>query len=107
MAIGNQIFSSNDVGQLIKVFTIENNEINDNVKLIKTQSGFTNKIAGYFDFFTVMDKPERPVHLIKYDKIKKIIYIPIVLEDGKVTDRYIQYKFNGSYFEKVTKKKVN
>jgi len=54
-----------------------------------------------------MDKPERPVHLIKYDKIKKIIYIPIVLEDGKVTDRYIQYKFNGSYFEKVTKKKVN
>ena len=54
-----------------------------------------------------MDKPERPVRLIKYDKIKKIIYIPIVLEDGKVTDRYIQYKFNGSYFEKVTKKKVN
>ena len=107
LAIGNQIFSSNDVGQLIKVFTIENNKINDNVKLIKTQSGFTNKIAVYFDFFTVMDKPERPVRLIKYDKIKKIIYIPIVLEDGKVTDRYIQYKFNGHYFEKVTKKKVN
>jgi hypothetical protein len=60
----------------------------------------TGRISVEFDFFSVVDRPERPLKLIKFDKTKTIIYIPVVYEDGKVTDKFIQYKFNGKYFEK-------
>lgn len=104
LAVYNGSYSSKDVSQSIKVFSIENNQLNEEVKIIKTQSGLTNAIDVYFDFFSVVDRPERPLELIKYDSDKKIIYIPIVLENGKVTKRFITYKFNGEYFERINKK---
>jgi len=100
LAISNVTFSSKDKAQSIEVFSIEEDQLNKQVKLIKTVNGFTDHISIEFDFFTVVDRPERPLKLIKYDKNKKIIYIPVVYEDGKVTDKFIQYKFNGKYFEK-------
>ena len=100
LVINNGMYSSKDVGQSIQVFAIENGKLNQNVKLIKTSSGMTSIISVGFDFFSVVDRDERPVRVIKYDKNKKIIYIPIVHEDGKVTNKFIQYKFNGKYFEK-------
>jgi hypothetical protein len=101
LAINNGIYSTKDAGQSLQVFTIENGELNEFVKLIKTAEGMTNIINVSFDFFSVVDRPERPVKLIKYDKTKKIIYIPVVYEDGKVTDKFIRYKFNGKIFEKI------
>ena len=80
---------------------IENNHLNDTVKLIRTPGGLTNSINVEFDFFKAPDNGEKPIHVIKYDTDKKIIYIPIVLEDGRVTKRFILYKFNGKYFEKI------
>ena len=100
LAVSNASFSSKDAVQSIEVFSIENGVLNKNVKLIKTAEGMIGSISVEFDFFSVVDRPERPLKLIKYDKNKKIIYIPIVYEDGKVTDKFIQYKFNGKYFEK-------
>jgi len=100
LAVSNATFSSKDAAQSIEVFSIEANHLNKQVKLIKTTEGMTNRIGFEFDFFSVVDRPERPLKLIKYDKNRKIIYIPVVHEDGKVTDKFIQYKFNGKYFEK-------
>ncbi|HEV8283176.1 MAG TPA: hypothetical protein VGQ09_02635 [Chitinophagaceae bacterium] len=105
LAIGNGIYSNKDAGQSIKVFTIQNNRLNDTIKLIKTKSGLVNSIDLEFDFFSVADRPERPVKLIKYDANKKIIYIPIVYEDGKVTGRFILYQFKGQYFEHILTQK--
>lgn len=89
----------------IRVYIISNDTLNDNVKLIKTKSGFQNSISFEYDFFSVVDRPERPIRLIRYDADKKTIYIPVVLENGKVTDRYILYQFNGKYFENLQNKK--
>lgn len=105
LAIGNGIYSSKDISQSIKVFTIENNSLNDTVKLIKTKSGIVNSINVFFDFFSVVGHEERPIRLIKYDSKKKIIFIPIVLEDGKLTDNFILYQFARLYFEKILTKK--
>ena len=101
LAINNGKYSTSDVSQSIKIFTIENSSLNDKVKLIKTQSGFVNSIDVNFDFFSVVDRPERPLRLIRYDSTKKIIYIPIVYKNGKVTNKFIQYKFTGQYFERL------
>lgn len=100
LAVSNAGFSSKDKAQSVEVFSIENDQLKL-VKLIKSQNGFTDRINVEYDLFTVVDRPERPPALIRYDKNKKIFYIPVVYEDGKVTDKFIQYKFNGKYFEKI------
>jgi len=105
LAVINGIGSTKDASQSIKVFTIENDSLNDSVKLIKTKTELLNEINVHFDFFSVVDRPERPLKLIKYDLDKKIIYIPIVLEDGTVTDRFILYQFKGQYFEHILTQK--
>jgi hypothetical protein len=101
LAVSGGSESTKDAYETISVYAISNDTLNDKVKLIKTVSGLNNSINFEYDFFSVVDRPERPIQLIKYDTDKKIIYIPIVLENGKVTNRYILYKFNGQYFEKV------
>jgi len=88
------------MNQVLYVWSVENGKLNQSVKLIKTAEGINYYIGFEYDFFSVVDRPERPVKLIKYDKSKKIIYIPVVYDDGTVTKKFIQYKFNGKYFEK-------
>ena len=101
LAINNGIYSAKDASQSIQIFAIENNEINDRVELIQTKEGMVNSIGVMFDFFSIVNRQERPFQLIKYDPKSKIIYIPIVLDDGKVTDQYNVYQFNGKYFELI------
>lgn len=105
LVIKNGSYSSKDASQSIQIFNIENNKLNDSVKLIKTKNGLTNSIDFDFDFFSVVNRHERPLELIKYDTEKRIIYIPIVYENGKVTNNYMTYEFTGKYFEKVEKQK--
>lgn len=107
LAVNNGIFSTKDASQSIKAITIENNSLIDTLKLFKTKTELLNEIDVSFDFFSVVNRPERPLRLIKYNKDKKIIYIPIVLENGKVTDRYILYQFKGQYFEHILTQKKN
>ena len=99
LTVNNAIYSTKDAGQSIKVFVIESNSLNNTTELIKTTKGMVNSIDVSYDFFSVVDRPERPLRLIRYDSEKKLIYIPIVYENGKVTDRYIIYRFTGQYFE--------
>ena len=93
-------FSNQDGGMGIQVFTIDDNGLNDTVKLIKTGTDMQYGIYFNFNFFK-MGKVNYIAELIKYDSEKKMIYIPIVTEDGKVTNRYIKYQFSGDYFEKI------
>ena len=101
LSVYHSIFSTSDSYQGIKVFSIGNNALNDGVKLIKTKSGLNNTLGFNFDFFSVVDFKERPVILIKYNPALKSFSIPVVLENGEVTDKKIIYKFTGQYFELI------
>jgi hypothetical protein len=105
LAVGGGSESTKDAYEFIKVYSVSGSNLNDSVPLIKTSGGLKNSISFEFDFFSVVDRPERPLQLIKYDADKKIIYIPIVLENGKVTSRFIMYQFTGQYFEKISTQK--
>jgi len=105
LTINSSSESTKYVYETISVFTISNDILDDNVKLIKTQTGLNNSIGFEYDFFSVGDRPERPMRLTRYNPDTKTIYIPIVLEDGKVTDRFILYQFTGQYFEKKSTQK--
>ncbi len=105
MARFHSILSTSDSYQTVKLFKISGSSIKD-AKLFKTNSGLTNLLSFEFNFFSVVDRKERPIKLFEYDAKTKTLKFPVVVEDkefpnGKVTDKFIKYKFNGTYFVKL------
>ena len=103
LAVSNGIFSTADSGQSLQAYTIEQNELRS-VELFKTKGKMSTSISFEFDFFSVVDRPERPLKLIKYDEKKKTISVPVITENGAVTEVFTRYRFNGKYFEEVGEK---
>jgi hypothetical protein len=99
LAIDHAILSTKDSYQGVNIFTIRNNMLKP-AKLFKTKTGLNTSLGFEFNFFSVVDRPERPVKLIDYNSKTKTLKIPVVLEDGKVTNRWITYQFTGKYFER-------
>ncbi len=92
--------------QGIQAFRIKGNKLDREVKVIKTDEGITDSIRFEYDFFSVVDHPERPIKLFYFDEAKRSFRFPVVIEDaktpqGRVTNRFITYHFNGKYFVKV------
>lgn len=95
------IESSKYAGAGINIFAIENGKLNNEVKLIKTQSGMHSAISYEYDFSSVMDIAFEKRPAITFDEQLQIISIPLVNAKGQVTNKTIAYKFTGQYFEKV------
>lgn len=100
LAIGGGSLSTKYAYQFMGVYTIDHDTLRDDVRLIETPEGLNSRILIEYDFFSVVDRPERPVRLIKYDSEAKTIDIPIVSEQDKISNRFIRYIFNGNYFER-------
>ena len=107
LGINNTIYSRKEVSQSLKIFTIDENHLNDSIALIKTENGFVNTIDFNFNFFNLSDRPERPFRLIKYDSKQKIISIPTLDIKGNLSDNLIRYQFTGPYFELLETPKNN
>lgn len=87
----------------VKIFSIDKALLNDKALLIKTKSGIRNEL-GYEVNLGAYPNRERktlPDYEIQYDTNNKIISIPVILEDYKITDKRIKYQFKGKYFEKL------
>jgi len=100
------VFSNSYNGQSINLFRINRSTLTEDAKLIKTRSGMTNSISFAYDFFSVVDRKERPIVLFHYDRKSRTIRFPVVIENkkfrqGEVTKRWIKYRFNGKYFVKI------
>jgi len=100
LVINHAIFSHRDIYQGIQAFSIGKRSLNDSVRLFKTKTGLKNGISFEFNFFSVEKHPERPVQLISFDSVAKEVRIPIVLENGIVTSKYLVYRWTGSCFER-------
>ncbi|WP_243348640.1 hypothetical protein [Parabacteroides sp. FAFU027] len=103
IAYGNAEYSSSGCMQGVQLFSIDNEKLNDKVRLIKTKTGIRNKLYFEFDFFSVANRKERPVKLIYFDENTKTLKIPVVTNKLKVTNQFITYKYNGQFFERVSK----
>lgn len=100
------IASSSLSGQAIKAMRIVGDKLDLNYKVIKTASGLTDRIDFAYDFFSVVDHPERPIKLFQFNEARNEFRFPVVIEDeetrlGRVTDKHITYRFNGTHFVKV------
>ena len=101
------IGSTSYAGQFISGAKIRGERLDRNPKIIRTSKGLTSEINFAYDFFSVVNHPERPIKLVFYDEAKKEFRFPVVIEDddtpqGRVTDKFITYRFNGQYFVKVS-----
>ncbi|UOE50527.1 hypothetical protein MTO98_05495 [Mucilaginibacter sp. SMC90] len=101
LGIYGTIYSGKDAGTGIRVFDIENGMLNDDAKIIKTGSGLKSKIYYDYDFFSVVDIPFEKRPTITFDQATQTIRIPLVNAKAQVTSKFINYKFNGQYFEKI------
>ncbi len=101
------IVSSLESYEEISLFRISGAKLDDRVRLIKTKAGLQNRIGFEYSFFSVADRKERPIKLIRFDERTKTIKIPVVIADkasdgsGRVTNRFINYRFDGTYFVSV------
>ncbi|MBS1797536.1 MAG: hypothetical protein JSS81_27175 [Acidobacteria bacterium] len=100
------IGSTQDHYQSATGFRIDGDKLVDKVELFRTKEGLTDALSFEYNFFSVVDRRERPVRLILYDKKTKSLRIPVVVNDkkfpnGRVTNRFITYRFDGEYFVKV------
>ncbi len=100
------IGSSSLNGQSIRTIRINGNDLDIDAKLIRTTRGLQNSVDFSYDFFSVENRPERPIRLFFFDEAKKEFRFPVVIEDDKtpqgwVTNRFIRYRFNGTHFVKV------
>jgi hypothetical protein len=100
LVINHYILSNKDITQGIETFCIKNGSLDGSVKLFKTKTGLHNGVSFDFNFFSVVNRPERPIILIDFDSVHSLIRIPVVLEDGTVTNRSIVYRWTGHYFER-------
>lgn len=106
LARSTSVLSSKLSYQSINCFKIVNTRLDDKILLIRTAEGMQNYLGIDYDFFSVVDREERPIKLILFDKLSRSIMVPVVVADkefpdGRVTDRFDTYKFNGRYFAKA------
>lgn len=106
LTIGSGVFSTQDAGQSVNAMKITGNSLDENVKIFQTKEGMTNTIGFSYNFFSVYERKERPIILILFDAQTNVLKIPIVIENkkfpnGEVTNRFINYKFNGTSFVNV------
>ncbi|MDW9379934.1 hypothetical protein [Chryseobacterium sp. JV558] len=95
-------YSSALTSHSIKVFSIDNGKLNSDARLIKTKTGIRNQLGYEIDLAAKSNwNNEIENYDIEYDAKKKIISIPLILDDYKVTDKKIRYQFTGKYFEKI------
>lgn len=96
------ILSSALTYHTLKVFSIDNGTLNDKATLIKTQSGIKNQLGYEVDLSASSNRNNKiRSYYIEYDPKNKIISIPLILDNSKVTDKKIRYQFKGKYFEKI------
>jgi|ERR1043166_1907769 hypothetical protein len=93
-----------DHGQAIEAYRITGDELEKKPKVIKTNSGLTNLVSFAYSPFTIEKGDEGT--LVSFDTRTTSFRFPVVIDEvgsggGRVTNRYITYRFNGKYFEKV------
>lgn len=97
-----EVHSTRYLYQGVKIFCIENDILNADVRLIKTNTGIRNELGFEFDLASAANRPDFQ-KLIYFDEDDDQLHLAVVQEDGKVTRQFITYQFTGKYFEQIKK----
>ena len=83
----------------LQCFTIDDRKLNVKAKIIKTNSGLNSRIWYEFDTSPFKSWKEHPT--IIFDEKNNTLKMPLIDAKGRVTHKFIIYKFTGQYFERI------
>lgn len=95
LVISNSILSSKYSVQHINAYKIGTENL-QNAAVFKTKTNTLDKISVEYDFFSVVDRPERPVELITLEN--NTLKIALVDDKQNVTSKNLIYEWNGNVF---------
>jgi len=95
LVLTNSIFSTSSAYQSLDAYKIENEQLIE-AAIFNTKKDKLSSIDFDFDFFSVVDRPERPVELIQFSD--DILKIPLIDKEGQVTSKFLIYKWDGFLF---------
>jgi len=95
LVISNSILSSKYSVQHINAYKIGTENL-QSASVFKTKTNTLDKISVEYDFFSVVDRPERPVELITLDN--NTLKIALVDDKQNVTSKNLIYEWNGDVF---------
>lgn len=98
LVITNGIFSTSDMRQSVAAYSISSEGKLNPASIFKTKTKLLNNISVDYDFFSVVNRPERPLKLITFNEKRGVLSIPLV-KGVKVTSKKLVYKLNGNYLE--------
>lgn len=102
LAINRGILSNAYIMQGVKIFAIENGNLNPNARLIKTKSGLHNRLDVDSDLSASINTGVDAQPNLVFNPGTQTIQIPLITAKGRITNKFISYKFTGKYFEKVS-----
>lgn len=91
-------YSSKDAAESVTAYTIEKGKL-IKVKLFRSKKGIAHTVNLYYNFYSVVNRKERPIRLIKFNKKRKVLSLPIINKNDSVTKKYTHTAFNGQFFE--------
>ncbi|MEG1021974.1 MAG: hypothetical protein RSE50_10695 [Myroides sp.] len=95
LVISNSILSSKYSVQHINAYKIGTENL-QSAYVFKTKTNTLDKISVEYDFFSVVDRPERPVELITFEN--NTLKIALVDDKQNVTSKNLIYEWNGDVF---------
>lgn len=95
LVISNSILSSKYSVQHINAYKIGTENLH-NTAVFKTKTNTLDKISVEYDFFSVVDRPKRPVELITFEN--NTLKIALVDDKQNVTSKNLIYEWNGDVF---------
>lgn len=95
LVISNSILSSKYSVQHINAYKIDTGKLNK-IQVFKTKTNTLDQISVEYDFFSVVDRPERPVEVITLEN--NTLKIALVDNKQNVTSKNLIYEWDGEYF---------
>lgn len=95
LVISNSILSSKYSIQHINAYKIGSENL-QSAAVFKTKTNTLDKISVEYDFFSVVDRPERPVELITFEN--NTLKIALIDDKQNVTNKNLIYEWNGDVF---------
>lgn len=95
LVISNSILSSKYSVQHINAYKIGSENL-QSAAVFKTKTNTLDKISVEYDFFSVVDRPERPVELITFEN--NTLKIALVDDKQNVTSKNLIYEWNSDVF---------
>ena len=82
----------------MQAYAIRNGRLIDDVPFFKTQTRRFNTIGFETDYSANVNR-DAPDHVeFKMSKDNKTLYVPLIKDNGRITNKFLVYKFNGHQF---------